>query len=162
MAFIARFIVTSCSVLVAACAARPPITYESAIAENAKRPDAGPAQEWATSVLSPFWDAQIAGLMKNCLDPASPEAPSHGRLVIRFSRRGVTVPFKDGVPASFPGCLSSSVMSLTWPQSPFEGLYLAVEVTVKPSDPSVAAGEADAIMDAMSRSNTSLQRKRER
>ena len=162
MAVIARFIVTSVSVFLAACAARPPITYESAIAANAKRPDAAPAQEWATSVLSPFWDAQIAGLMEKCLDATSREVPTSSRLVIRLARRGVTVPFKDGAPASFASCLSSSVKSLTWPQSPFEGLYLAVEVNVEPPDPTAAAAEAEAILDAMSRSNTSLERKRER
>ena len=90
------------------------------------------------------------------------DAPNAARLVIRLDQPRVTVPLSDGTPDTFAKCLSSSVQSLKWPQSPFRKLYLAVEVNSAPPDQSAATAEAEAIMDAMSRSNKSLERTREK
>jgi hypothetical protein len=162
MSLTTRFAAPGLFAVIAACSSSPPLTYEGAIAANARRPDAAQAQEWATSVLGPFWAAQMPDLLKSCLEPRSQDVPSVARLVIRLDRRRVSVPFEEGTSKTFTTCLSAAVQSLRWPQSPFEKLYLAVELNTKPPDPSAAAAEAEAIMDAMSRPNKSLERTRER
>jgi len=161
MTIVTRSIGPGLVVLLTACAVSPPITYEGAIAANAERADAEQAQEWATSVLGPFWDAHFPELLKSCVEPSAQDAPAKSRLVIRLDRQRVSVPLEEGSPDTFTKCLSSSVRSLKWPSSPFANLYFAVEINTKPPDPSAAGAEAEAIMD-MSRSNTSLERTRER
>jgi hypothetical protein len=149
-------------VLMTGCSSTTPITYDGAIKENAQRPDAVPAQEWANSVLGSFWNAQMPGLLESCFHPSVQDSRVQARLVVQLDRDRVTVPFRQGTPNSFSECLSSSVKALNWPKSPFSKIYFAVEVNTQPPDSSSDEAAAKAFLDSVSRSNKSPERTREK
>jgi hypothetical protein len=151
----------------AACTTASSITYDEAVAINARRTDKGEVQGWTSKVFEPFWKAHLEQVLGSCFELVSKSEPSIVRLVVLLSARSVSVPFKEGTPAPLSRCMSSSVAELRWPIPPVETLYVPIEINFRPPDPAAVAAEAEAeaeaeaIMDAMSRSNKSLERTRE-
>jgi hypothetical protein len=142
MTAVSRTLLITLTFAASAGAAKPPLTYDEAIAANANRPDAAAAQEWSESVLKPFLNQQLESVLRSCVKPSADYAPNTGRLVIQLDRQQVTVPLAEGTPAEFPTCLASAMKGLSWPASPFDGLYLAVELNTRSLYSSEAEYEA--------------------